>query len=103
MYVEDGVRMGKPIVYDFYATWCAPCRMQEPILREVAKKFGDKIEVKKIDVDREPALTSRYAIRAVPTLIVEKDGEVIHRYVGVTRRSVLEEDLNSLLENERPS
>jgi len=89
--------MGKPTVYDFFATWCAPCNMQEPILEEVANLFDDKIEFKKVDVDREPVLASKYGIRAVPTLIIERDGEVVHRYVGVTRKSVLEEDLNNLL------
>lgn len=92
--------MGKPVVYDFFATWCSPCRMQEPILKEVENLFGDRVEFKKVDVDQEPVLASKYGIRAVPTLIIERDGEVVHRYVGVTRKSVLEEDLNTLLEHQ---
>lgn len=89
--------MSNVVLMDFSAEWCGPCKMQDPILEEVTKKFGDKIEFKKIDVDQNFELASKYTIHAVPTLIIEKDGTVFKRYTGVTRAAVLEADLNEAL------
>ena len=66
-----------PVLVDFFATWCGPCRMQTPILEELAKKMGDKVEIKKIDVDQHMDLAEKYGIRVVPTLVIEKDGKVV--------------------------
>jgi len=89
--------MSKVILMDFYAEWCGPCKMQDPINEEVKKKFGDRIEIKKIDVDTNFEIASKYTIHAVPTLLIERDGVVFKRYTGVTRASVLEADLNAAL------
>lgn len=89
--------MGKPVLIDFYADWCAPCKMQDPIMEELKKKFGDKVEFRKINVDDNIELSIKYEIRAVPTLVLEKDGVPLKRYIGVTRGQVLEADLNSTL------
>ena len=89
--------MSKVVLMDFFAEWCGPCKMQDPILEEVKKKFGDRVEFKKIDVDTNIELSSKFTIHAVPTLIIEKDGSVFKRYVGVTRANVLEADLNAAL------
>jgi len=90
--------MSNVILMDFYADWCGPCKMQDPIIEELKKKFGDKVEFKKVDVDTNYELASKYTIHAVPTLILEKDGTLFKRYVGVTRANVLEADINSALE-----
>lgn len=82
---------------DFFAEWCGPCKMQDPINEEIKKKFGDRIEFKKIDVDTDQELAIKYTIHAVPTLILEKDGAVFKRYTGVTRANVLEADINAAL------
>ena len=87
----------KIIVMDFSATWCGPCRMQDPILEDLKKKFGDKVEIKKIDVDSAIELASKYLIHAVPTLIIEKDEKVFKKYVGVTSFKELEKTLNEAL------
>ena len=71
--------------------------MQDPINEEIKKKFGDRIEFRKIDVDTEQELAIKYTIHAVPTLILEKDGVLFKRYTGVTRASVLEEDISAAL------
>lgn len=89
--------MSKVVLMDFYADWCGPCKMQDPIIEELKKKFGDKIEFRKVDVDTNYELAAKYTIHAVPTLILEKDGTLFKRYVGVTRTSALEADINAAL------
>lgn len=90
--------MSKPVVYDFFATWCGPCRMQAPILEELGKKLGDKVEIKKIDVDEHRDLAEKYGISVVPTLIIEKDGKIVQRLEGVTDGATLERLLRPLME-----
>ncbi|MCL7415270.1 MAG: thioredoxin domain-containing protein [ANME-2 cluster archaeon] len=90
--------MSKVVLIDFSAEWCGPCKMQDPIIDELGEKFKGQVEFKKIDVDANMDMSSKYAIHAVPTLILEKDGTVFKKYVGVTRSSVLEADIRSALE-----
>jgi thioredoxin 1 len=89
--------MGKVILMDFSAEWCGPCKMQDPIIDGLEGKFKDTVEFKKIDVDSNIDLSSKYGIHAVPTIVIEKDGEIYKKYVGVTRANVLEKDLNEAL------
>ena len=89
--------MTKPVLYDFFATWCGPCRLQTPILEELHKKMGDAIEIRKIDVDQHMDLAEKYGIRVVPTLIIEKDGKIVHSMEGVTDGATLEKLLNPLV------
>lgn len=87
----------KPTLLDFSATWCGPCRMQKPILEELEKQYGDRVEFKVIDVDENQELASQYGIHAVPTLVIEKDGVEVNRYMGVTQGSVLAAELDKVL------
>jgi len=89
--------MSKPVLFDFFATWCGPCKMQTPIIEELAKKMGDAVEIRKIDVDQHMDLAEKYAIRVVPTLIIEKDGKVIQSLEGVTDAATLEKILTPLV------
>ena len=89
--------MGKPVLIDFYAEWCGPCKMQTPIIEELAKKMGDAVEIRKIDVDQHMDLAEKYAIRVVPTLIIEKDGKIIQSLEGVTDAATLEKLLAPLV------
>lgn len=82
--------MSKPVFYDFFATWCGPCKMQTPIVHELEHKLGDKVDFKMVDVDENPDLAMKYEIAVVPTLIIEKDGVVKHRIEGVTDGATLE-------------
>ncbi len=89
--------MSKPVLYDFFATWCGPCRMQTPILEELEKMMGDSIEVRKIDIDVNMELAEKYGIRVVPTLVIEKDGKVVQQMEGVTDAATLEKLLKPLV------
>lgn len=82
--------MSVPVIKDFYADWCGPCKMQTPILEALKKKYGDKVEVEKIDVDAHGDLAMEYGIRVVPTLVIEKDGKMVKRIEGVADLSTLE-------------
>ncbi|MFZ1898680.1 thioredoxin [Methanoregula sp.] len=89
--------MTRPVLYDFFATWCGPCRMQTPIIEELAKKLGDAVEIQKVDVDEHMDLAEKYGIRVVPTLIIEKDGKVVQTMEGVTDAVTLEKLLQPLV------
>jgi thioredoxin 1 len=89
--------MSKPILFDFFATWCGPCRMQTPIIEELAKTMGDAVEIRKVDVDQHMDLAEKYGIRVVPTLIIVKDCKVIQSLEGVTDATTLEKMLRPLV------
>jgi thioredoxin 1 len=90
--------MGKPVLIDFYADWCGPCRLQSPIVEELGRRMGDQLEVKKINVDDNMELANKYRIYVVPTLIIEKDEREIRRIEGLTDVSSLEAMVKPLVE-----
>lgn len=87
------IQQSKPTLVDFFATWCGPCRMQAPILEEVKKAMGDKVNIIKIDIDQNQAVAQRYNVQSIPTLIVFKGGEALWRAVGVQQANILEAKL----------
>lgn len=89
--------MSKPVLFDFFATWCGPCKLQTTILEELAKKMGDAVEIRKVDVDQHMDLAEKYGIRVVPTLIIEKDGKKVETLEGVTDAATLEKILRPLV------
>ncbi|MDG6243145.1 MAG: thioredoxin domain-containing protein [Methanolobus sp.] len=89
--------MSKPELLDFSATWCGPCKMQKPHLEKVSQEFGDKVDVKVIDVDQDQSLAAQYGIQAVPTLIIVKDGAPVKRFTGLTTSAILIEELKKVL------
>jgi thioredoxin 1 len=90
--------MGKPVLIDFYADWCGPCRLQTPIIEELARRMGDQVEVKKINVDDNMEMANQYRIYVVPTLIIEKDKKEIRRIEGLTDAASLEAIMKPLVE-----
>ena len=87
---EEVLEAEKPVLVDFWATWCGPCRRQAPIVEELA---GEGYAVGKVDVDAQPALAQQYRIMSIPTLLVFKGGQEVKRFVGLTSKEVLKESL----------
>jgi thioredoxin 1 len=87
----------RPVIVDFHALWCGPCKAQSPILKDVAAELGDRIRVIKIDVDKNPEIANRYGIQGVPTLIIFKNGEVKYKQAGVHNRTQLVNLINTNL------
>ena len=79
----------KPVVVDFHALWCGPCKAQSPILKEVASELGDRVRVIKIDVDQNNEIANRYQIQSVPTLMIFKNGNLLWKHSGVVSKSQL--------------
>ncbi len=90
--------MSRPVLIDFFAEWCGPCKRQGPILEELKRRMGEKIEIRQIDVDQHMDMANRYGIRVVPTLVIEKDGKVVRSLEGVTSAETLESMLARLVE-----
>ena len=91
---EEVVRSDKPVLLDFWASWCGPCKMLSPIVDEVAEEIGDTAKVGKINVDEESDLASRFQIMSIPTLVVIKDGKEVKRSVGVISKNEVKNFVN---------
>jgi thioredoxin 1 len=86
-----------PVLVDFWAPWCGPCKMIGPLLDEIAKESGDRFRIAKVNIDDDPALMQRFNVRAVPTLLIFKGGEVRDQLVGAVPKKAIVEKLEALL------
>lgn len=94
---EELLSSDKPVVIDFWAEWCGPCRMVGPLVEELAHEYEGKVVVGKVDVDSNDEITSKFGIRNIPTILFFKNGEVVDKQVGATQKSVLADKINKLI------
>ncbi len=87
----------KPVLVDFWAEWCGPCRMVTPIVKELAEEYGDKAVITKMDVDSNPGTSVKFGIRNIPTILFFKNGEVVDKQVGAVPKTILASKLDALL------
>lgn len=94
---EEIIQSPTPVLVDFFATWCGPCRMMHPILEELHGEMGDKVRIIKIDIDKNEALAQKYMVQSVPTLMIFKNGKLEWRAAGVHQAADLKRMLEAYL------
>lgn len=95
--MEQVLTSGKPVLMDFYADWCGPCKMISPIIEQLAAEYNGKAEVAKLNVDQNNALAARYGVMSIPTLLFFKDGKEVNRIVGARPKAELSRILDQLM------
>lgn len=88
---------GKPMVVDFWATWCGPCKKIGPYIEELAENYGDRAIIGKVDVDENDELAIRYGVRNIPTVLFLRNGEIVDKQIGAAPKAVFEAKLQSIL------
>jgi thioredoxin 1 len=96
-FAAEVLKSDKPVLVDFWAAWCAPCRMVAPAVEAIAEEYAERAKVGKLNVDENQSVTSRYQIRSIPTLLLFRSGEVQEQYVGVTSRDMIARMLEKYL------
>jgi len=92
------LKSDKPVLVDFYASWCGPCRMQAPIIEELDKGFKGKVKIGKFSIEESPKMTEKYGIMSIPALKIYKNGKVVWEAVGLQQKAKLVEALNKIIE-----
>ena len=94
---EVVLKSDKPVMVDFWAAWCGPCRMVGPIIDELSSEYEGKAVVAKMDVDQNQEFAAKYGVRNIPTVLLFKDGEMVNRQVGVAQKETYKEAIDSVL------
>ncbi len=95
---EEIIASDKPVLVDFWAEWCGPCKMIGPVVEELAGDYEGKAVIGKVDVDSNPAVSAKFGIRSIPTLLVFKGGEIVDKQIGAVPKSVLVQKLDAQVE-----
>ena len=96
-FASEVLESNTPAVIDFWAEWCAPCRQIAPIIKELAARYGDKVKILKMDIDSNPGTPGQFGVRAVPTILAFKDGQVVQQITGARPKADFETMVTSLL------
>lgn len=99
---SEVLQSNQPVLVDFWAPWCGPCRMMAPVIDELAREYSGRAKVVKVNVDENQSLANRYHIMSIPTLLFFKNGQVVGQVVGYTPKNVLAKKLDSLLQENAP-
>ena len=94
---DEIIKSDKPILVDFWAEWCGPCKMIGPIVEEIAGEYEGQAVIGKVDVDSNPAVAAKFGIRSIPTLLYFKDGQIVDKQVGAVPKAVLSQKLDAQL------
>ncbi|MGD9486872.1 MAG: thioredoxin [Calditrichaceae bacterium] len=94
---QEVIKSDTPVLVDFWAEWCAPCRMIAPIIEDISVEYKDKLKVGKLDVDSNPQVSMNYGIRSIPTLLIFVNGVAAEQIIGAVPKKVILEKLNSLI------
>jgi thioredoxin len=95
--IDEIINSGKPVVIDFWAEWCGPCRMVGPIVEELSKEYDGKVVVGKMDVDENVDTPNKYGIRNIPTILFFKNGQLVDKQVGATQKAALAAKVEAIL------
>jgi thioredoxin len=96
---SEVLKSQQPVLIDFWATWCAPCRAIAPVVEQLAKDYAGKLKVAKVDIDQNPKVPTQYDVRSIPTLLVFKHGKVVGQIVGAVPRAKIEDLIKKALEH----
>ena len=94
---QEVINSDIPVIVDFWAIWCGPCKMIAPIMEEFASEYDGKIKIAKLDVDNNPNVAVKYGIRSIPTVLLFKDGKIIEQIIGAYPKSYFQNKINKIL------
>jgi len=94
---QEVLKSDIPVLIDYWAVWCGPCQIQDPIVEEVAKELSGKVKVGKLNVDENPNISQKYMVMSIPTLMIFKSGTIVKQFIGVQSKQTILSELNKLI------